>query len=51
LNAKADMRAITLRPGIWSSALMISSASPSLNHSWSLAALMSAKGRTAIEGC
>jgi hypothetical protein len=50
LNANADVRAMTLSPGICASALMISSESPSLNHSWSFPALMSAKGRTAMEG-
>ena len=33
LNANADVRAITLRPGTCASALMISSASPSLKYS------------------
>ena len=38
LNANADVRAITFRPGICASALMISSARPSLKYSLSLSA-------------
>ena len=47
---EADVRAITFRPGILASKFRISSASPSLKYSFSLSALMLAKGRTAIEG-
>ena len=50
LNAKADVRAITLSPGIRVSSLMISSARPSLKYSFSLSALKLANGRTAIDG-
>ena len=42
---------MTFRPGTWVSALMISSARPSLKYSFSGSRLMFAKGSTAIDGC
>ena len=50
LKANAEVRAITFRPGILASKFKISSASPSLKYSFSLSALMLAKGKTAMEG-
>ena len=50
LKANADVRAMTLSPGIWASALIISSARPSPKYSLSLPGLMSANGSTAIDG-
>src|ERR1017187_6429571 len=49
-NAKAEVRAMTFRPGIFASRLMISSARPSEKYSWSLSAPMLANGSTAMEG-
>src|SRR6266851_4497847 len=50
LKANAEVRAMTFSPGILASKFRISSASPSLKYSFSLSALMLAKGRTAMEG-
>ena len=50
LNANADVRAMTFSPGICASALMISSARPSLKYSFSLSPLRLANGSTAIDG-
>lgn len=41
---------MTLSPGIWASALMISSVRPSLKYSCSRSPLMFAKGSTATDG-
>src|SRR2546427_6592823 len=49
-KANAEVRAVTLSPGMWVSALMISSARPSLKYSFSLSALIFANGKTAIDG-
>ena len=49
LNMKHDDRAGTRSPGIWASALMISSVIPSLKYSFSGSALRLTKGSTAIE--
>ena len=49
LNENADVRAATCRPGSCVSALMISSAMPSLKYSFSGSVLMFANGSTAIE--
>jgi hypothetical protein len=50
LNANADVRAMTFRPGTWTRALMISSARPSLKYSSSSLRLMLVNGSTAIDG-
>jgi hypothetical protein len=44
-----EVRAMTRRPGSRVSALMISSANPSLKYSFSLSALRLANGRTASD--
>ena len=50
LNQKEEVRPGTRRPSTCARAFRISSATPSAKYSWSLPGLMSAKGRTAIEG-
>jgi hypothetical protein len=49
-NAKAEVRAVTFKPGMRVSALMISSAKPSLKYSSSGPRLIFANGSTAIDG-
>ena len=49
LNWKDDVRAATRSSGIRARAFSSSSARPSAKYSWSFSALMSTKGRTAIE--
>ncbi len=49
LNAKADVRAATRRPGILVRALMTSSVTPSLKNSFSGSVLMFTNGKTAID--
>ena len=48
MNAKEEVRAATRSPFTWVSALMISSAMPSLKYSFSFSALRLTKGRTAM---
>jgi len=50
LKANAEVRAVTLNSVIFASTLRISSVIPSLKYSWSPSGLMSANGRTAIDG-
>ena len=49
LNENADVLAATRKSGSWASALMISSAIPSLKYSFSGSVLMFANGNTAMD--